>query len=155
MGGLIEEHAGCHVATSVLAAGRRARVRWIAPCIEEAPRCRVEARRAFVRPERKGFPRCARRFAALTPGSLRLESDQEGRWPSSLTRPSAQLGIRDAPPGHAFRGETLQRCRAWTRRSRTRIHGIQVDQVDQYPAALRDLIMPPCGSRSRREVDLP
>jgi len=47
----------------------------------------------------------------LTPGSLRLESDQEGRWPSSLTRPSAQLGIRDAPPGHAFRGETLQRCR--------------------------------------------
>jgi len=43
---------------------------------------------------------------------------------------------------------------AWTRRSRTRIHGLQVDQVDQYPAAVRDWIMPPCGSRSRREVDL-
>lgn len=28
MGGLFEEHAGCHVATSVVAAGRRARVRW-------------------------------------------------------------------------------------------------------------------------------
>ena len=49
--------------------------------------------------------------AALTPSSLRLESDQEGRWPSSLTRPSAQFGIRDAPPGHTSRGETLQRYR--------------------------------------------
>jgi hypothetical protein len=49
--------------------------------------------------------------AALTPGSLRLESDQEGRWPSSLTRPSAQFEIRDAPPGHTSRGETLQRYR--------------------------------------------
>jgi hypothetical protein len=52
MGGLIEEHSGCHVATSVLVAGRRARVRWAVPCTEEAPRCRDESRRAFVRPER-------------------------------------------------------------------------------------------------------
>lgn len=47
---------------------------------------------------------------------------------------------------------------AWTRRSRTRIQGLQVDQVDQvdqHPAAVRDWIMPPCGSRSRRQVDLP
>jgi hypothetical protein len=43
----------------------------------------------------------------------------------------------------------------WTRRFRTRIHGLQVDQVDQYPATVRDRIMPRCGSRSRREVDLP
>lgn len=30
MGGLIKEHAGCHVATAVLAAGRRTRIRWTA-----------------------------------------------------------------------------------------------------------------------------
>lgn len=87
MGRLIEEHAGCHVATSVLATGRRARVRWAASCTEEAPRCRGESRRAFVRPERVGFPHCARRLAALTPGSLRLESDQEvGGRPRSVDR---------------------------------------------------------------------
>jgi hypothetical protein len=39
MGGRIEKHAGCHVATSVLAAGRRARVRWAA----RAPRRRRDA----------------------------------------------------------------------------------------------------------------
>ena len=93
--------------------------------------------------------------AALTPASLRLESDEEDREPPSLTRPSAQLEIRGAPPGHTFRGGTLQRCRPGRARCRTRIHGLQVDLVDQYPAALRDWIMSPCGSRSRREVDLP
>jgi hypothetical protein len=36
--------------------------------------------------------------------------------------------------------------------SRTRSHDLQ---VDQYPAAVRDWISPPCGSRCRREVDLP
>lgn len=96
MGGVIEEHACCHVATSV---------RWRADAHasdqpRRAPSRRrdtgAKTRRAFVRPERKGFPRYARRFAALTPGSLRLEGDQEGRWPSQFTPTSA-------PPGFEMR----------------------------------------------------
>jgi hypothetical protein len=40
------------------------------------------------------------------------------------------------------------------RRSRARIRGLDLGQVDQYPAAVRGWIMPTCGSRSRRQVDL-
>lgn len=70
---------------------------------------------------------------------------------SSLTRPSAQLEseVRHLVTPSGARRYSAIGLDGW---SRTRSHGLQ---VDQYPAAVRDWISPPCGSRCRREVDLP
>jgi hypothetical protein len=106
-----------------------------------------ETRIAFARPERQGSPRCARRSAALTPGSLRLESDQEGRWPSSPIRevrsPWCATWSR-CPGAGRYRSVALNAQSADSDHER---------RVDQYPAAARELISPRSGSRSRREVD--
>jgi len=92
------------------------------------------SRRAFVRPERQGFPRCARRFVALTPGSLRLESHQEGRWPSSLNRPTAQ---RKSEMRHMVTPSGARCCSAVDR-------DVQVPSADPRPPPR------PSGSVSRR-----
>lgn len=87
--------------------------------------------------------------AALTPSSMQPESNQEaaGR-PCSLGRLRSS-SLRCATWSH-LPGPDATALSGSTPGSRTRIHALQ---VDQYPAAVRDWISLPCGSRSRREVD--